>query len=286
MPYNKDPRLSGDQSRRGYHQLSVGTVCICSTHFVDLLALFLNALQILALDLNHGIRIGISRFSHMATEGFARFAVHHMDVLMGHVTAPIITLKVRGVLRPFGNYLLGKRFVDRHEAPLFVRVLMASAVMNMLGVMRIVPRTIATQFMHLGSLVVVVLARMIDAGTFLGGHLVEGVGEVLAQMAFLGVSVQDLFVPFHVVNVFAQDLSVRPISKCLGRDNHGGFSQSGMAGGLDGSSADGSDVFDVQLLLGGLHGFLPLVGCARDWAVSAGYRHNTMIGSLLGGTSG
>lgn len=267
MPYNKAPRRS-EGPARGYHQLSVGAIGECTRHALDLLAFLFDALQIHAFDLHHGIRIGVSRFSHVATERFTRFAVRYVDVLMGHIAPSVIALEIGGMLGTLGEHLFGTRVIDRHEAPLLVRSLVASAVMRMLGVMRIVSRTVTTQFVRMGHFVVVILTGMINTGAFLGSHLMESMGKVFAQMPFLGVGIQHLFVALHMVNMLTEHFPVGAIGKCLGRENHSGFSQSGMARGLDGPAANDSVVLDIQFFLDGLHGFPSLVGCARNWAFS------------------
>jgi hypothetical protein len=86
--------------------------------------------------------------------------------------------------------------------------LMTTAVMTMLGVMRIMAGTITTKLMGMIVAIVSELAIVLDARPRVGGHFVEGMDKVGAQMAFLGMSVQNLLMTFHVVNVFAQDFTV------------------------------------------------------------------------------
>jgi len=286
MLYNKDPRRSGDQ-HWGYHQLSVGTIGICSTHLFDLFPLLFDALQVCALDVDRIERIAGGGFSRMASEDLASVAVHHGDVLMGDIAPPIIALKVRR-LQFVGQDSAGS--VDRlqgHGVPLFVRGLVSAAVVNMLGVVRVVAGTITTKFMGMRNFVVVVFTGMVDANRagLLGGFVMM-MGIVSAQVAFLGMGIKDLFVPFHVVHMLTKNLPVGAISHGTGRNDHSGFSQSGMARSLDGPSADGAVVGNFQDFRDGLHGFPFLVGCARKWAVSAGRRHTISVRSLGGETSG
>jgi hypothetical protein len=215
----------------------------------------------------------------MASEGHSGFTVRYGNVLVCDCPSSVIALKIRGLelMRIKAGSHIDRS--ERHESPLFVRSLIAPAVMLMLGIMGVVTSTIATQLMRVTHLVVVVFIGMGDPNrTGLLGSLVMDMGIMGAKMAFLGMSVKDLIMAFHLIDMFTKHLSVRAVRDGAGRDNDRSFSESGMPRGLDSASADGAVVGNFQNFGDGLHGWhLCFQDCARNWAVSAGNRLKVMI---------
>ena len=232
--------------------LSIGTVGI---HGFDLLTFLLYPLQEFALDVHHVIRIPSGWFGLMAKDDFACLAVLDPDVLVCHIPAPIISLKIRLMNGARNEPWFGVNRLERQENSLLVGVLVAAAVMRVLRVMRIVPGTIAAQFVGVIVVTIRKLAGVGHAGfAALDRHLVESMDEMGAKMPFLGMCIQDLLVAFHLIHMLAKNFAVRTIGKSLGRNNHSRLSESGMAGSLDGASTDGSLVTDVEDFRDRLHG--------------------------------
>jgi len=172
----------------------------------------------------------------------ARPRILDTNVLMGNVPTPIVTLKVGR------RELVGvdsRRGIDgfkRHVGSLLVGSLMVPGMMGMLGMMGVVAGTITAKLMGMALIVVMVFIHMIllQANRIARtGHFVMVVNEMLTKMAFLGMGIQNHFMAFHVINMFAKDFTMRTVRKSLGRNNDSGFGQSGMARGLEAASANG-----------------------------------------------
>jgi hypothetical protein len=228
MSKNNNPRKIGG-SVANLVELSIRRVAI---HGFHLFAFLFNTFKVFTLNINPIKRIFRVGFSRVAVKDLSSLTVNQSDVLASDMPTPIITLEVRRVK--------ASREKSASHWLALMGSLVALAVMAVL--MRIMPFIIPVEEMRMIFLIVVIAMTVMvfiqaDLAMLLC-HLMMHMGVMGAQMAFLGVGIENLLVAFHRVNMLTQHFAVRAISESLGRENDGRFGKRRVTRSLDRASAD------------------------------------------------